>query len=268
MTSRFVSRGADKYDAYMGRWSRRLAPLFLDFAGLAAGERVIEIGCGTGALTFAIPTRADIARVEAIDYEPQFVEAARERNRDPRINFQRGDAHQLQFKDAEFDRALSMLVLHFVSDPERAVSEMRRVVRPGGAAAATVWDNFGGQPSIRLFWDTVAAIEPSAVERRSAALIRPMTQAGELRSAFTKAGFAEVAEATLIVRMDFANFEDYWNPMMTGQGSHAEFLANLPEVTRQRVESSLRSGYLCGHTDGPRSFVSVAWAVRGVVPSA
>jgi ubiquinone/menaquinone biosynthesis C-methylase UbiE len=252
----------------MGRWSRKLASPFLDFAGLAAEERVIEIGCGTGALTFAIPARADIARVEAVDYEPQFVEAARERNTDPRINFQRGDAQQLQFKDAEFDRALSMLVLHFVSDPERAVSEMRRVVRPGGVSAATVWDNFGGQPSIRLFWDTVAAIEPSAVERRSAGLLRPMTRAGELRSAFAKAGFAEVTETTLIVRMDFANFEDYWNPMLTGQGSHAEFLAKLPEPTRQRVESSLRSGYLCGQTDGPRSFVSVAWAVRGTVPSA
>jgi ubiquinone/menaquinone biosynthesis C-methylase UbiE len=268
MTSRFVSRGADKYDAYMGRWSRRLASPFLDFAGLAAGERVIEVGCGTGALTFAITARADIARVEAIDYEPQFVEAARERNTDPRITFQKGDAHQLQSKDAEFDRALSMLVLHFVSDPDRALSEMRRVVRPGGVAAATVWDNFGGQPSIRLFWDTIAAIEPSAVERRSAALIRPMTRAGELRSAFAKAGFAEVSETTLIVRMDFANFEDYWNPMLVGQGSLAEYLAKLPEATRQRIEASLRSGYLCGHADGPRSFVSVAWAVRGVVPGA
>jgi ubiquinone/menaquinone biosynthesis C-methylase UbiE len=268
MTSKFVSRGADKYDSYMGRWSRRLAPPFLDFAGLAAGERVIEIGCGTGALTFALPARADIARVEAIDYEQQFVEAARERNTDPRINIQKGDACNLQFTDGSFDRALSMLVLHFVSDPERAVAEMRRVVRPGGVAAATVWDNFGGQPSIRLFWDTVAAIEPRGMERRNAALIRPMTRAGELRGAFAKAGFVDVTEATLMIRMDFANFEDYWTPMLTGQGSHAEFLANLAEPTRQRIESALRGGYLCGQADGPRSFVSTAWAVRGAVRGA
>jgi ubiquinone/menaquinone biosynthesis C-methylase UbiE len=97
---------------------------------------------------------ANVASVEAIDYEQQFVDAVRERNTDPRINIQRGDACQLEFSDGQFDRALSMLVLHFVTDPERAVFEMRRVVRSGGVVAATVWDNFGGQPATRMFWDT------------------------------------------------------------------------------------------------------------------
>jgi ubiquinone/menaquinone biosynthesis C-methylase UbiE len=268
MTTKFVSRGADKYDSYMGRWSRRLAPLFLDFAGLAAGERVVEIGCGTGALTFELPKRADIAQVEAIDYEQQFVDAARERNTDPRITIQQGDAHNLPFADGQFDRALSMLVLHFVSDPERATAEMRRVVRPGGIAAATVWDNFGGQPAIRMFWDTVAAIEPRAAERRSAAMIRPMTQRGELAGAFSRAGLVEVAEATLMIWMDFGSFDDYWTPMLAGQGTHAEMLANLPQATRERIQEATRSGYLCGRADGPRSFVSVAWAARGKAPPA
>jgi len=264
MASKFVARGADKYDAYMGRWSRRLAPLFLDFAGLAAGERVLEVGCGTGSLTFALPARADIAAVEAIDYEKQFVEAASERNTDARINIQQGDACNLQFADGTFDRVLSMLVLHFVSDPERAVSEMRRVVRPGGVAAATVWDNFGGTPSVRMFWDIAAAIEPRAAERRDAVTIRPMTQPGELRRAFSQMGFHSVTEAMLTIRMDFANFDDYWSPMITGQGTHAEFLASLPEPTRQRIEVAVKAGYLCNRPDGPRGFASVAWAVRGV----
>lgn len=265
MSSKFVARGADKYDGYMGRWSRRLAPLFLDFAGLAAGERVIEVGCGTGSLTFALAARAEIAAVEAIDYEKGFVEAARARNVDPRINIQQGDACDLQFANGAFDRALSMLVLHFVSDPERAIAEMRRVVRPGGVAAATVWDNFGGMPSTRLFWDCAATIEPRAMDRRDAVTIRPMTQPGELRDAFSKMGFLDVTETMLTIRMDFVSFDDYWNPMITGQGTHAEFLASLPETTRQRIESAVRTGYLCGRSDGPRSFSSVAWAVRGMV---
>ena len=123
MSSKFISRGADKYDSFMGRWSRRLAPLFIDFAGLAAGDRVLEVGCGTGSLTFALVKHANVTSVEAIDYEQQFIDAARERNTDPRINIQRGDACQLEFSDGQFDRALSMLVLQFVTDPERAVFE-------------------------------------------------------------------------------------------------------------------------------------------------
>jgi ubiquinone/menaquinone biosynthesis C-methylase UbiE len=266
MPSKFISRGAEQYDGYMGRWSRRLAPLFLDFAGLAAGERVLEAGCGTGSLTFALPKRADVALIEAIDYEPKFVEAARERNSDPRINIQQGDACSLQFPDRTFDRALSMLVLHFVSDPERAIAEMRRVVRPGGVGAATVWDNFGGMPSVRMFWDTAAAVEPRAIDRRVSALVRRMTEPGEMRHAFSEAGFRDVAETMLTIRMDFANFDDYWIPTITGQGTHAEFMASLTEPARQRIEAAVREAYLCNRPDGPRSFPSVAWAVRGVVP--
>ncbi len=265
MSSNFLARGAEKYDSYMGRWSRRLAAPFLDFAGLAAGERVLDAGCGTGSLTFELPARADIASVEAIDYEQQFVDAARERNSDPRINFQKGDACDLQFAEGQFDRAFSMLVLHFVSNPQRAVAEMYRVLRPGGVAAATVWDNFGGQPSVRMFWDIAAAIEPRAIERRDAAFSRPMTRAGELRDVFLRAGFIEVTENALMIRMDFESFEDYRIPQLTGQGTLADFIASLPEATRQRIEAALKAAYLCGQPDGPRSFVSASWAVRGKV---
>jgi ubiquinone/menaquinone biosynthesis C-methylase UbiE len=266
MASNFVAKGADTYDSYMGRWSRKLAELFLNFAGLADGERVLEIGCGTGSLTFALPTRANIAAIDAIDYEAQFVEAARERNNDPRINIQQGDACSLQFGDGQFDRALSMLVLHFVPDADRAVAEMQRVVRPGGVAAATVWDNFGGQPGIRMFWDTLAAIEPHADARRSAFLIRPTNRPHELANGFCKAGFTDVTEAELSIRMEFANFDDYWIPLMAGQGTQATYVESLPEATRQRIVTAVRNAYLAGQPDGPRSFVSVAWAARGIVP--
>jgi len=266
MASSFVAKGADVYDSYVGRWSRKLAQPFMDFAGLADRERVLEIGCGTGSLTFAMPARANIAAIEAIDYEAQFVAAARERNSDPRINIQRGDGSSLQFSDGQFDRALSMLVLHFVPDADRAVAEMRRVVRPGGVAAATVWDNFGGQPGIRMFWDTLAAIEPQADVRRSAFLIIPTNRPQELANSFSKAGFVDVTESELSVRMEFANFDDYWIPLMAGQGTQAAYLESPPGETRQRIMTAVRNAYLAGQPDGPRSFVSVAWAARGTIP--
>lgn len=264
-SSAFVPRGVEQYDGYMGRWSRRLAPLFLDFAGTAAGDRILEVGCGTGSLTFELAQRPGIAAIEAIDYEPNFVEAVRARNSDPRISVSIGDACDLQFPPGRFDRVLSLLVLHFVTDADKAIAEMRRVLRPGGVAAAAVWDNFGGTPSVRMFWDSVAAVEPSGVSHRDAAAIRPMTQSGELRAGFANAGFANVVETMLTIRQDFVNFHDYWLPMITGQGAHARFFGNLPVAAQQHIESTVRAAYLCGRPDGPRGFASVAWAVRGEV---
>jgi ubiquinone/menaquinone biosynthesis C-methylase UbiE len=266
MSSTFIAKGADGYDQYMGRWSARLAPLFLDFAGAADGERIVDVGCGTGCLTFAIPARAKISAVEAIDFEEQFVEALRQRNTEPRITARQGDACALPFAENQFDRALSMLVLHFVPDALLAVGEMRRVVRPGGVVAATVWDTFGGMPSQRIFWDTIAAIEPSALGRRSASLVRPMTFPHEMTRAFVDAGLEQVAEATLTIRMDFAEFDDYWLPLIGGQGTLAAFLSTLSEAVADKVQASVRQAYLCDRPDGPRSFASVAWAVKGTVP--
>jgi len=266
MVSKFVARGADGYEAFMGRWSRRLAPLFLEFSGSAPHERVLDVGCGTGSLTLALAARADVLAIEAIDYEETFVAALRERTSDPRVTAKQGDACALRFPDATFDRALSMLVLHFVSDAQIAALEMRRVVRPGGVVAATVWDTYGGMPSQRMFWDTISALEPTAVDRRALSCIRPATQAGELRAIFERAGFDKVTEALLTIRMEFENFDDYWIPLMTGQGTLAEYMATLPEQVSQSIENSVRSAYLCNRPDGPRSFASVAWAVRGIVP--
>ena len=236
-------------------------------AGVADGERIVDVGCGTGSLTFLIPDRANISTIEAIDYEEQFVEALRQRNTDPRISARQGDACALPFGEDQFDRALSMLVLHFVSDPHQGVTEMRRVVRPGGIVAATVWDTFGGMPSQRIFWDTIAAIEPSALSRRGAALVRPMTSPGEMKRAFTVAGLEQIAEATLMIRMDFVDFDDYWLPLINGQGTLAGLLSTLPEGVPERVRAGVRQAYLCDQPDGPRSFPSIAWAVKGTVPS-
>jgi SAM-dependent methyltransferase len=267
MSSNFISKGAEGYDQYMGRWSKRLAPLFLEFAGAADDERILDVGCGTGSLTFLIPDQANISTIDAIDYEEQFVEALKQRNTDLRITARRGDACALPFGENQFDRALSMLVLHFVSDARQAVAEMFRVVRPGGVVAATVWDTFGGMPSQRIFWDTISAIEPSAIARRCAALVRPMTFPSEMADAFAGAGLQDVTEAMLTIRMEFTEFDDYWLPLLNGQGTLAAFLSTLPNGIPEQVKAGVRQAYLCGQPDGPRSFASVAWAVKGTVPT-
>ncbi len=264
MTSSFIQRGADGYDRYMGRWSRRLAPLFVEFSGIAANERVLDVGCGTGNLAFELARHSELDAIECIDYEEAFVQTLRERTADPRVQARQGDACAIPFPAASFDRALSLLVLHFVSDPLRAAAEMRRVVKRGGIAAAATWDLYGGFP--RFFWDTAAALAPAARARRATTIMRPMTRAGDLGQVFAEAGFEQIEETQLAIRMDFADFEDFWGPLITGQGTLEQFLAELPSETRAKIVGGTREAYLCGKPDGPRSFAAVAWAVKGRVP--
>jgi ubiquinone/menaquinone biosynthesis C-methylase UbiE len=201
MSSKFHAKSAVAYEQLMGRWSRRLAKPFLEFAGLEAGERVLDVGCGTGSLTFTIPQVADIGRIDAIDYSETYIEAARQRNTDPRITIARGDACALPFPDGAFDRALALLVLHFIPESEQAVREMSRVTRPGGIVAAAVWDSYGGMPYQRMFWDTAAALDPSAVAARTESYFKPMTRPGEMGTLWRKVGLDKVAEISITIRM-------------------------------------------------------------------
>ena len=167
MPSMFNARDAENYERLMGRWSRRLAPLFIDHAGIADGENVIEVGCGTGSLTFTLPQKAALGRLTAVDHSEIYLAAAKAKNNYPHIVLEQGDGCALRFPDASFDRALSMLVLPSVlPEPEVMVAEMRRVTRPGGVVAAAFWDSPGGSPSQRMVWDTAAALDEAAAEAR------------------------------------------------------------------------------------------------------
>jgi len=263
MPSNFVAKSADGYEAFMGRWSRRLAAPFLDFSGVPSRGRVLDAGCGTGSLTLALTAHPGLASIEALDFEETFLAALRGRTTDPRVRAQRGDVCALPYGDKEFDGVYSLLVLHFVSDPQQAVREMRRVLRPGATAAATVWDNYGGMPSWRLFWDTVRVVEPEAASKGVIPARRPMTGQGELRAVFESAGFADVADTMLVIRMDYSNFDDFWYPAVYGQGTFGSYFDALPETRRDRLRDAVRVAYLAGAGDGPRGFASVAWAVRG-----
>jgi ubiquinone/menaquinone biosynthesis C-methylase UbiE len=266
MTSSFNVHDAAGYEKLMGRWSQKLAPLFIDFAGLADGEKILDVGSGTGSLTFALAKAADLGEISAIDYSPVFVEAANRRNTDPRINFRQADACALPFEDGAFDRALALLVLHFVSEPGKAVAEMRRIVRPGGVVAAVVWDHLGGMPGMRMMVDTVAALSEGGRQLRNRYCFQPMMRPGEMKRTFIEQGLADVAETELMIRMDYQNFDDYWAPIAAGEGPLGKYVAKLDAAERARADVAVRDAYEAGQPDGPRSFANVAWACRGFVP--
>jgi ubiquinone/menaquinone biosynthesis C-methylase UbiE len=265
MTSSFNVHDAAGYEQLMGRWSQKLATPFIDFAGIADGERVLDVGCGTGSLTFALAKAANLDEIAAIDFSPVFVQEAIRRNADPRIKISQADACALPFEDGAFDRALALLVLHFVPETGKAIAEMRRVVRPGGVVAATVWDHLGGMPGMRMMVDTVAALGEGGRQLRSRYCFQPMMQPGEMKQAFVEQGLADVAETQLMIRMDYRNFDDYWAPIAAGEGPLGKYMATLGAAERARTDAAVRDAYEAGRPDGPRSFANVAWACRGVV---
>lgn len=266
VSSTFQAVDGNGYELQMGRWSQRLAEPFLDFVGTANGECVLDVGCGTGRLAFAMAGRCRAKLVRGVDISPAYIEHAKRHNHDPRISFELGDACALAYPDQSFDRVLSLLMLHFVPKADLAVAEMRRVARPGAVVGAAVWDVRGGYVSNRIFFDTAAALDPGANEHRARNYTRPMTRPGELAGAWLAAGFSDVRETVLSIRMEFASFDDYWAPYVGKDGPGAKYVAALSDAEQVRLRDAVSFAYLDGDPDGPRSYAAVAWAVKGIAP--
>jgi ubiquinone/menaquinone biosynthesis C-methylase UbiE len=266
-SSTFVAADGEGYELNMGRWSRRLVAPFLDFVGTADGDRVLDVGCGTGHLAGAVAAACPTAEVHGVDLAPVYVEHARRLYPDPRIVFDVGDACAMVWPDAVFDRVLALLVLHFVPRADEAIVQMRRVAKPGAVVGAAVWDARGGWVANRLFFDTAAMLDPKAGERRARNYTRPLTRPNELATAWRAAGFLDVAETSLLIRMDFTSFADYWAPYLGRDGPGAEYVRTLNDAHKARLEDAVRAAYLDGEADGPRSYAAMAYAVTGKVPS-
>jgi SAM-dependent methyltransferase len=220
---------ASAYDRFMGRFSRPLAAKFVALAGVAAGQRALDVGCGPGALTEELVARLGSAAVSAIDPSETFVAAVR--SRQPDVDVRCGVVEALPFPDHQFDLALAQLVVHFMRDPEAGLSEMARVTRPDGVVAACVWDHAGGGGPLSLFWRAVADLDPTAPDESGLAGARE----GHLVAMFERIGLRLVEPATLTVRVSFATFRDWWEPYTLGVGPAGSYVAALDSARREEL---------------------------------
>lgn len=239
----------------MGRYSAPLAPLLADLAGVTSSHRVLDVGCGPGALTAELVRRVGAARVAAVDPSPSFVDAARTRH--PGVDVQVATAEQLPYADASFDLVLAQLVVHFMADPDAGVREMVRVARPGGVVAACVWDFGEGGSPLSLFWEAARALDPAAPGEDA----RPGTRRGQLAQLLRDAGLAEVEEDTLAVSVEHPDVEQWWEPFTLGVGPAGSYVAGLDPRRRAALLERCRALL----PTPPFAVTGRAWAARGRV---
>jgi SAM-dependent methyltransferase len=217
------------------------------------GQRVLDVGCGPGALTTELERLLGAAAVTAVDPAEQFVAAARERH--PGARIERAVAEELPFPDDGFDAALAQLVVHFMTDPTAGLREMARVTRKDGVVAACVWDHAGGQGPLAVFWDAVHELDPTAEDESGLAGARE----GHLAELFAQAGLRDVEESSLAVDVEHPTFEEWWEPFELGVGPAGAYAARLGPEQRAAVREACRAR----QPDAPFVLTARAWAARG-----
>lgn len=253
---------AEGYERYLGPWSFALAPRFIDFAGVRDGDRVLDVGTGTGSLARTLAASRSCAEVVGMDPSAPYIEFARRSTTEPHVRFEVGDAMSLPCEDGYFDKTLAQLVLNAIPDAQSAVMEMRRVTKAGGTVAACVWASGGENEREQIFWGAATALDPAAKRRRES--VGRYGLEGRLSALWVECRLKEVKEAALVISADFASFEDFWLPYIEGQGHGGSYVSSLPPDHRDALAERVRQNIVEMKGTGPFSLRAQAVAVRGV----
>ena len=245
---------ADAYDSFMGRYSRLLAPQMADLAGVQAGQRILDVGAGPGALTAELVRRVGAELVTAAEPSPPFVSALRARNRG--VSVMQASAEELPFDDDTFDASLAQLVVHFMTDPVAGLREMRRVTRPGGTVVASVWDLNEGQSPLERFWSAARSIDPGVADESELAGSRR----GHLEELMAAAGLHHITGAELWIETQHETFDDWWQPFEAGVGPAGAYFA---KQTPER-QAEIRELAQASVSEEPFVLRARAWAARGI----
>jgi ubiquinone/menaquinone biosynthesis C-methylase UbiE len=255
---------ADAYEVEMGRWSRQLAPLFVEFVSVRDGETVLDVGCGTGSLSATLARVTRASKIVGIDPSKSFIEYARTQLSDSRVSFESGDAQSIPYPDAYFDRCMALLVVNFIPDAPKAVNEMRRVTKSGGAVATTMWDGSRANELNQCMWNAAMAIDPTV--KRPAERRRSYNSAETLSDLMKGAALTNIEVTDLTMPCQFSSFDELWQRYLSGEGPSGVYVVGLTEDRREALRQKLRQDILCDRPDGPFSLQAKAWAVRGRVP--
>jgi ubiquinone/menaquinone biosynthesis C-methylase UbiE len=245
---------AEAYDRYMGRYSRQLSAQMADLAGVRPGQRVLDVGCGPGALTAELVARLGADSVAAVDPSEPFVAAAKQRH--PGVDVRRASAEHLPFADRSFDVTIAQLVVHFMADPVAGLTEMARVTRPDAVVAACVWDHASSQGPLSDFWRAAHVLDPGVEDESDLAGARE----GHLATLFEAAGLREIASTTVTASVEHASFDAWWEPFTYGVGPAGSYLAGLDAERKAELREISRTMF----STEPFVISARAWAARGL----